>query len=150
MARFSERQLKAINDNSINNALDDFRATSKSTYPDIDVHGPLASFERVVTDSGECRFQLCTYMADQCSGRTLILRFILQLLPTASTLHFKDGHTSLSGEIALLYASLSSNQTKFEHTIQLLSSGCKPNSHAFWMHRRNLPTPQPIRLRTPL
>lgn len=53
-------------------------------------------------------------------GRTLVLRLILQLLPAASTLHSEDGHTPLSGEIAMSYASLSSNQTKFEHTTQLL------------------------------
>ncbi len=55
MAGLSERQLKVINDNPINHALDDFRATFKSTYPDADIHGPLVNFERLVALPGECR-----------------------------------------------------------------------------------------------
>jgi hypothetical protein len=53
MAGLSERQLKAINDNPINNSLDDVRATLQSKYRDSDVQGPLVRFERLISDSGE-------------------------------------------------------------------------------------------------
>jgi len=61
MAGLSERQLKAISDNPINNSLDQFRATLQSKYCDADVQGPLVRFERLISDSGEvCRAQLST------------------------------------------------------------------------------------------
>lgn len=55
-------------------------------------------------------------------GRVLALRLIgiLQLLPAASALPSEEGNAPLSGDIALLYARLSSNQTEFRHVAQLV------------------------------
>ncbi|KAF8847973.1 hypothetical protein BDZ45DRAFT_636317 [Acephala macrosclerotiorum] len=109
MAGLSDQQLKVIQDNPLTDALNDFRTTLKLAYPDADFQDPLFKFEHLVTDS---------------VGRSLALKLIgiLLLLPTSSALHSDDGRTPLNGEIALVYARLSSNQTEFIHTVQLLKN----------------------------
>ncbi|KAH7033922.1 hypothetical protein B0J12DRAFT_607968 [Macrophomina phaseolina] len=106
MAQLSESQLATIRDHPIGDALNSFRAAFESAHPRTSLRGGLDHYQQLVAQPGE----------------TLVVRLIgtLQLLPAADVLTSDDGTDSLSSTLALLYFRLSSNQTDFAHTAQLV------------------------------
>ncbi|KAH7053440.1 hypothetical protein B0J12DRAFT_698622 [Macrophomina phaseolina] len=107
MAQLSESQLATIRDHPIGDALNSFRAAFESVHPRTSLRGGLDHYQLLVA---------------QPARRTLVVRLIgtLQLLPAADVLTSDDGTDSLSSTLALLYFRLSSNQTDFKHTAQLV------------------------------
>ncbi|KAG9236004.1 hypothetical protein BJ875DRAFT_494545 [Amylocarpus encephaloides] len=107
MARLSERQLKAINDNPINNSLDHVRATVQSSYRDADVQGPLVKFERLISDS---------------VGRALVLKLIVTLLNllAATTMPSVNGDGMLLNDLFSLIHGISSNAFDIGYAAELI------------------------------
>ncbi|KAI9758368.1 MAG: hypothetical protein M1835_000602 [Candelina submexicana] len=99
MARFSKSELEVIKANPIKDEFKSLLATFKSTYPTLRVTDSPAGCEELFTNPGT-----------------------LQLLPAASALPSKYGLGDLSGEIALLYSSLSSRQTDIKLIVGLLQT----------------------------
>lgn len=67
-------------------------------------------------------FDMLTMWLTNTAGKLLVLKLIATLLnlPAATALPSGAGEAPLSGDIALLYARLSSNQTEFKHAVQLV------------------------------
>ncbi|KAB2568650.1 hypothetical protein DBV05_g12671 [Lasiodiplodia theobromae] len=93
MAQLSDSQLATISDHPIGDALNSFRTTFKSAHPHISVRVGLDRFEQLVTEPAH---------------------------PTAAFLRSRIRLTPLRSDLALLYAGLSSNETNFTYTAQLL------------------------------
>lgn len=122
MAQLSESQHATIRDHPIEDALNSCRDAFGPSLPRVDLRGAIGRFEQLVAEPSEDDFGYKMAKLTDVARRSLVLTLIgnLQLHPAASYLPSHDETGPLLSDLALLISRLSTNQTDFKHTAQLV------------------------------